>query len=234
MAEGAFTRGWRVVRAHRSEFLDPRRLRRRTVLCAAVAVVSGTLLVVADLEWGIVEGPWPLHVVVLVAFAAAIGCVVASFVRVGTPASTVTPPALTGDWRRNERIEQQFGARPPAMLPEDRDEVLARAERAVGPATASAARVVWLPVFWLVAWVGLLGSGLATSDRFTVILMPAAFAVLQSAPFLAVVTGAGRADAARERALALPPAPVRDEDPPRAHNRKPRGSKVELPDHDRR
>lgn len=234
MAEGAFTRGWRVVRAHRSEFLDPGRLRRRTLLCAAVAAVSGTLLVVADLVWGIVEGPWPLHVVVLVAFAGALGCVVASFVRVGTPAATTTSPALTGDWRRNERIEQQFGPRPPAMLPEDRDEVLARAERMVGPATASAARVVWLPVFWLIAWAGLLGSGLATSDRFTLLLTPAAFAVLQSAPWIAVLTGLGRAEAARERALALPPALPEDDDPVPSRNRAPRGSKVELPDDHRR
>lgn len=234
MAEGAFTSGLRVVRAHRSEFLDPVRLRRRTFLCGATAVVTGAVLTVLDLVWGIAEGPWPVHVVVLVAFAGALGCVVASFVRVGTPTTTTTPPALTGDWRRNERIEQQFGPRPPAMLPEDRDEVLARAERMIGPATVSASRVVWLPVFWLVAWAGLVVSGLATSDHFPVLLTPAAFAVLQSAPFIAVVTGAGRADRARERALGLPAATTDDQDPPRQRGRDPRGSKIELPGDRRR
>ncbi len=229
---GAFSRGWRVLRAHRSEFLDPERLRRRTLVSGAVAVACGAGLTVVDLVWGLAEGPWPVHVVVLVAFAGALGCVVASFVRVGTPAATATPPPLTGDWRRNERIEQQFGPRPPAMLPEDRDEVLARAERMIGPATASAARVVWLPVFWLVAWAGLLLSGLATSDRFPLLLMPAAFAVLQSAPFLAVVTGVGRAEAARERALGVPTVPTDAPVLPQ-RNRDPRGSKLELPD-DRR
>jgi predicted alpha/beta-hydrolase family hydrolase len=229
MADGAFARGWRVVRARRADFLDPGRLRRRTLLCGTVAVVAGALLVVADLLWGIVDGPLPVRVVAIVGFAGALGCITASFVAVGTPASVPAQPPLTGDWRRTERIDRQFLPRPPAMLAEDRADVLATAERVTGQATASAARVVWLPSSWIVAWVALLVSGLATDDRFTLLLVPPVFAVLQSAPFIAVVTGAGRADAARERALALPAAPPSPTAPP-PRNRDPRGSKVELPD----
>lgn len=228
MSSGAFSTGWHVVRTRRSEFLDAGRLRRRTVLAGVVATVAGALLVVADLVWGIVSGPWPAHVVALVCFAAALGCLVATFVPVGAPGTASVADAPRGDWRREDRIGRQFAARPPAMLLADRDDVLARAERTIGPSTVAAARFVWLPVTWVVAWVGLLVAGLATSDEITLWLMPPVFALLQSATFIAAVTGAGRAEQARRRALALPPTPPADPLPRR--NQDPLGSKLRLPD----
>ncbi|NII41592.1 hypothetical protein E9228_002239 [Curtobacterium flaccumfaciens] len=224
----AFSTGWRIARARRSEFLDPARLRRRTVVSGAVAVVSGTVLVVADLLWGVFDGQWPLRLLAIVCFAAALGCLVAVFLRVHRREldgrDTATP---SGDWRRGERIARQFAARPPAMLPEDRDEVLARAERILGPSVALAARFVLLPTTWALAWAGALLSGLGTLDHPTPLLMPPLLMVLQSATFIVVVTGIGRSDAARRRALALEPAPVVAAPPRR--NVDPRGSKVGLP-----
>jgi hypothetical protein len=130
----AFSTGWRIARTRRSEFLDPARLRRRTVVTGAVAAVSGTVMVIADLLWGIFDGPWPLRLLAIVCLAAALGCLIGVFLRVHRrdldPGGTHRG---TGDWRRDERIDRQFAARPPAMLPEDRDEVLARAERTLGP-----------------------------------------------------------------------------------------------------
>ncbi|WP_144711795.1 hypothetical protein [Curtobacterium pusillum] len=223
----AFTTGLRIVRAERSRFLAPVRLRRRTVLSGTVAGVVGAFLVVADRLWSFLEGPWPLHVLAVVVLAAALGCFVAAFVPVGGgTATTAAPP--TGDWRRSERIDRQFAARPPEVLPADRDLVIDRAERAIGPAVVAASRFVWLPVAWIVAWAGLVASGLADVDRLTLLLVPPVFAVLQSASFVAAVTGAGRADAARRRALAVPSVPAVPA--PDGRRRDPRGSKVELPD----
>ncbi|WIB11377.1 hypothetical protein [Curtobacterium sp. MCPF17_052] len=56
---------------------------------------------------------------------------------------------------------------------------------------------------------------------------PPMLMLLQSATFIAAVTGIGRSDAARRRALALEPAPVVAAPPRR--NVDPRGSKVGLP-----
>jgi hypothetical protein len=224
----AFSTGWRIARARRSEFLDPARLRRRTMVSGAVAVVSGTVLVIADLLWGAFDGPWPLRLLAIVCFAAALGCLLAVFLRVHRREldgrDTATP---SGDWRRGERIDRQFAARPPAMLPEDRDEVLARAERTLGPSVALAARFVLLPTTWALAWAGALLSGLGTLDHPTPLLMPPLLMVLQSATFIVAVTSIGRSDAARRRALALEPAPVVE--PPPRRNVVPRGSKVGLP-----
>jgi hypothetical protein len=223
----AFTTGLRVLRAERSRFLDPVRIRRRTVLSGTVAGAVGAFLVVADRLWGLFAGPWPLHALAVVCLAAALGCFVATFVPVGR--STAAPSAAPiGDWRRGERIARQFAARPPDVLRADRDLVIDRAERSIGPAVITASRFVWLPVTWIVAWVGLVASGLADTDRLTLLLIPPVFAVLQSATFLAAVTGAGRADAARRRALAVPPAPAVP--PSDGRQRDPRGSKVELPE----
>ena len=105
------------------------------------------------------------------------------------------------------------------------------AVRAVSDVAASvvvAARIVWLPVAWVLGWIGLVLSGLATSDEIALLLVPPVFAVLQSAPYIGAVTGAGRAEAARRRAVALPPAPVVEPVPRR--NPEPLGSKVGLPD----
>jgi len=226
----AFSTGWRIARARRSEFLDPARLRRRTVVTGTVAVVSGAGMVIADLRWGFFDGPWPLRLLAILCLAAALGCMVGVFLRVhrrdldlrGTATGTGT-----GDWRRDERIDRQFAARPQAMLPEDRDEVLARVERTLGPSVALAARFVLLPIAWALVWAGALLSGLGSLDSPLVLFWPPMLMLLQSASFIAVVTGLGRSDAARRRALTLAPPPV-VEAPPR-RNVDPRGSKIGLP-----
>jgi hypothetical protein len=227
MGNGAFSTGLRLVRLHRAEFLDPARLRRRTIVSCGVAGAAGVVLVVLDLVWGVIEGPWPLHVVALTCFAAAVGCLVAAFLPVAAPDATPSLTAPTGDWKRDERIARQFSARPPAMLPEDRDLVLARADRSLGPSVVAAARFVWLPVAWVVAGIGVLASGVAASGEVVPLLLPPVLALLQSATFIAVVTATGRAEEARHRALALPSTPVVDPAPRR--NADPRGSKVGLP-----
>lgn len=187
-------------------------------------------MVIADLLWGVFDGPWPLRLLAIVCLAAALGCMVGVFLRVhrrdldlrGTATGTGT-----GDWRRDERIDRQFAARPPAMLPEDRDEVLARVERSLGPSVALAARVVLLPIAWALVWAGALLSGLGSLDSPLVLFWPPMLMLLQSASFIAAVTGLGRSDAARRRALALEPAPVVDA--PARRNLDPRGSKIGLP-----
>lgn len=224
----AFSTGWCIASARRSEFLDPARLRRRTVVTGTVAVVSGTVMVVADLLWGVFDGPWPLRLLAIVCLAAALGCMVGVFLRVHRRDLDLRGTlGGTGDWRRDERIDRQFAARPPAMLPEDRDEVLARAERTLGPSVALAARFVLLPIAWALVWAGALLSGLGSLDSPLVLFWPPMLMLLQSASFIAAVTGIGRSDAARHRALALEPAPV-VEAPPR-RNVDPRGSKIGLP-----
>ncbi|PZF15589.1 hypothetical protein DEJ25_02405 [Curtobacterium sp. MCPF17_011] len=224
----AFSTGWRIARSRRSEFLDLARLRRRTVVTGTVAVVSGTIMVIASLLWGALDGAWPLRLLAIVCFAAALGCFVGVFLRVHRRDLDLRGTGTgAGDWRRGERIDRQFAARPPAMLPEDRDEVLARAERSLGPSVALAARFVLLPIAWALFWAGALFSGLGTVDQPTPLLMPPLLMLLQSATSIAAVTGIGRSDAARRRALALEPAPVVAAPPRR--NVDPRGSKVGLP-----
>ncbi len=227
MRDGGFVDGWRVVRSRRAEFVDAGRLRRRTVVCGATAVVVGAFLVVADVVWGsLSSGSDVRDLLAVVLLAGAAGCLVAPFVRVAVM-GPVPPEGLTGDWRRQERIDRQFAARPPEMAPEDRDEVIARADRSIGPSTVLAERFVWLPVAWVLGWLGLLVAGAATTDRVTLLLVPPVFAVLQSATFIAAVSGAGRAEAARRRALAMPEVP-RPSTPPQ-RRRAAGGSAVELP-----
>lgn len=228
MTEAAVVTGWRVYRARRTEFLDPARVRRRTRVCGLVAVVLGMVGVVAQLLWpSVFEAPLALALVGIVAFAAAVGCLVATFLRTASSVA-LEPAALTGDWRRSERIGQQFGPRPPAMLPEDRDEVLRRAEVSTGAGVVVFDRTRWLPLGWLVAWAGLLVVGLASTDELTLLLLPPVFAFLQSSSAITALLGMGRADAARRRAEMmlpydpLPTAPAR--------NRDPRGSKLGLPE----
>lgn len=195
-----------------------------------VAVVVGMFLVIAGRIWDVFDGTAVQGAVVVVLFAAASGCTGAAFVGVGRPATTTAQPVL-GDWRRHERIDRQFGARPPAMAPEDRDVVIARAARSIEGAVVAAARSVWIPISWVLAWAALLVSGLASVDRLTLLLIPPVFTVVQSSTFIAVVTTAGRAAAAQERAERLPvtTSPTHD-DAREQRNRDPRGSKVELPD----
>jgi len=160
MTEPAVVTGWRVYRARRTEFLDPARVRRRTRVCGVVATALGTVGVVAQLLWpSVLEAPLGLTLVAIVAFAAAVGCLAATFLRTASTPDASQPAALTGDWRRSERIGQQFGPRPPAMLPEDRDLVHRQVEGSVGVGVVVFDRTRWLPVGWLIAWVGLLVVG---------------------------------------------------------------------------
>lgn len=228
MTEAAVVTGWRVYRARRTEFLDPARVRRRTRVCGTVATALGTFGVVAQLLWhSVLEAPLGLALVAIAAFAAAVGCLAATFLRTSTTDAS-QPAALTEDWRRSERIGQQFGPRPPAMLPEDRDLVLRQVEGSVGAGVVVFDRTRWLPLGWLVAWTGLLVAGLASTDELTLLLLPPAFALLQSSSAITALLATGRADTARHRAEATPPY-----DPPPAaptRNRDPRGSKLSLPD----
>jgi hypothetical protein len=227
MSSNAFVVGWRVIRGNRSQYLDQAKLRRRTVTGGLVAVAFGGLLVIANIFWIFLDESVFQNTVVVGLFAAALGSISAAFQNVGRlPTSSPQPPL--GDWRRSERIDRQFAARPPAMLTEDRDEVIVRAERSVGPSVAGAERFIWIPAGWVLAWLGLLISGYATADKLTLLLIPPVFALLQSGTFVAIVTGAGRADIAHRRARELPPAPPRE--PPTQRKIDPRGSKLELPD----
>ena len=196
-------------------------------MCGLVAVTVGTFLVIGNVVWHPFGGSWLQDTTAVLLFAASLGCFSAEFRSVARNTPVLARPQ-SGDWRRSERIDRQFAARPPAMLPEDRDVVIARADRSLGPSVVTAERLMWIPVGWTLAWVGLLVSGLATVDRLTVLLIPPVFAVLQSAPFIAAVSGAGRADAARRRALTLPPLPPPEPQPQRKPD--PRGSKLALPD----
>jgi hypothetical protein len=228
MTEAAVVTGWRVYRARRTEFLDPARVRRRTRVCGTVATALGTVGVVAQLLWhSVLEAPLGLALVAIAAFAAAVGCLAATFLRTSTTDAS-QPAALTGDWRRSERIGQQFGPRPPAMLPEDRDVVLRQVEGSVGAGVVVFDRTRWLPLGWLIAWVGLLVVGEASTDHLVLLLLPPAFALLQSSSAITALLATGRADTARRRAEATPPY-----DPPPVaptRNRDPRGSKIDLPD----
>jgi hypothetical protein len=233
MSSGAFRTGWRVVRARRSEFVDAGRVRRRTLVCGVVAASVGTAVTVADVLWAVLDGPWALDVVAVVCSAVAAGSFVTAFVRVTPRGTDDRPTTPSGDWRRHERIGRQFAARPPAMLPEDRDAVLEHAERTTEGSVVLAERAVWIPVAWVAAWVGILAGTSAGTDQVTLVLLPPVFAVLQSASFIAAVTGAGRAEAARARAAVLPP-PEPVDDPRRRHGRAPQGSKLALPDDSQR
>lgn len=154
MSDGAFLTGLRVFRARRHEFLEPRRTRRRTIVCGFVAFIVGAASIISDALTGWVGTPLLQTIVMAVAFAAATGCFAAVFFRTARKPQAQRWQPLRGGWRRSERIGQQFAARPPELLPEDRDEVLARAADTVEPAIASADRLRWIPFGWLAAWVG--------------------------------------------------------------------------------
>jgi hypothetical protein len=223
MTEAAVVTGWRVYRARRSEFLDPARVAGRT----RFAGVTAAVIVISDvaLRWtGL-----PLWATVLVAVFA--GITVGGFVAVFARAGRVTPSAhaaVTGDWRRDERLGVQFGARPPATQPEDRDAVIARAERTVGATVVLVDRMGWNPVALAALWCALLVLATVTSVSPIVLLMPPVYVALTSGSAVNGLLVLGRADAARRRAEAMPPY-----DPPAAapvRNRDPRGSKLGLPD----
>jgi len=212
MSSGAFVDGWRIVRSRRSEFVDAARTRRRALVSGLVAVVVGAILTVSDLIWRVVDVAPLRDVLVTFLLAGAAGCVVGSFWKIArsATASTASTASATGariDWRRSERIERQFSAHPPEILPEDRDEVISRARLSLGPAVVTAERTVLVPIAWIAAWAGLLVAGATWDEEVMLVIGLPVFGLLQSVPFIAAVVGAGRADAAHRRSLALPPAP---------------------------
>lgn len=229
MITGAVRRGWSVHRARRAEFLDAGRVRRRTLVSGLAATALGAFLVVADACWGLFDGTPARDVVAVVLFAAALGCLVATLCPVVDRSAAPPPGASLGDWRRSERIERQFSAHPPEIEPEDRDEVVAAAGRLIGTSVAVVSRSVWLPAAWLLAWVAIVVSGPPSDDQLTLLVLPALLGLLQATTCLSAVVGIGRADAARHRALALPPAPA-----PSTRSTRPRdgraGSQLALPD----
>ncbi len=228
MSDGAFLTGLRVFRARRHEFLEPRRTRRRTIVCGLVAVIVGAASIVSDAltEW--LGTPLPHTIVTAVAFAAAVGCFAAVFFRTARKLQPQRWQPFPGGWRRSERVGQQFSARPPELLPEDRDEVLAQASRMVEPAIASADRLRWIPFGWLAVWVGALVSGLASTESLVVLLMPPVFLLLQGGSAAATIVWLGRAELTRRRVEATPPWTPPPGPAPR--NADPRGSKLGLPD----
>jgi hypothetical protein len=227
MSDGAFLTGLRVFRARRHEFLEPRRTRRRTIVCGSVAVIVGAATIVSDGLTGWLGTPLPQTIVTAVAFAAAIGCFAALFFRTARKLQPQRWQPYPGGWRRHERIGQQFAARPPELLPEDRDEVLARATDTVEPAIASADRVRWIPFGWVAVWIGALASGLASTESLVVLLMPPVFLFLQGGSVVATVVWLGRAELTRRRVEATPPwTPPAG---PAARGADPRGSKLGLP-----
>ncbi|OIH94444.1 hypothetical protein [Curtobacterium sp. MCBA15_001] len=227
MNDGVLVTGLREYRAHRSEVLDPTRVRRRRVVSGAAAALAGTVLVVSQMLSGWTGAPALEAVVGLVASAAAVGCLVAVFCRTGRTASATRSAPLPGGWRRSERIGAQFSARPPELLPEDRDAVLARAAEVVAPAVVTVDRLRWIPAMWLAAWVGGIALGLA-SQSVVALLLPPVFALVQGGTTITAVVWLGRAELTRRRVVALPP--IEPESPLRPRNPEPRGSKVVLPD----
>jgi len=209
MSSGAFVDGWRIVRSRRSEFVDAARTRRRALVSGLVAVVVGAILIVSDLIWRVVDVTPMRGVLVTFLLAGAAGCVVGSFWKIArsTTASTASTTGGRIDWRRSERIERQFWAHPPEILPEDRDEVISRARLTLGPAVVTAERTILVPIAWIAAWAGLLVAGATWDEEVMLVIGLPVFGLLQSVPFIAAVVGAGRADAAHRRTLALPPAP---------------------------
>jgi hypothetical protein len=92
MSSGNFANGWRVVRMHRSEFIDKTRVRRRTVTAALTATGVGTFLVIATLLWDPFDGSLLQNVAAVVFLSASLGCFSAAFRSVArlTPASTAS------------------------------------------------------------------------------------------------------------------------------------------------
>lgn len=233
MSNGAFATGWRVVRTRRSEFVDPKKARRRSVVSGLVAVVVGAVLVVSEILWGFDLEPVRGGLALLVLTAAA-GCLAAPLVAISRPVTSPPQGRSPVDWRRGLRIEQYFSPRPPVMTSEDRDDVLAWAEATLGPSVVAADRFVWNPVAFLLAWIGLLAGGASITVVPMLVFGPVIFGALQCVPFIAGVLAAGRTDAAWRRALALPPASLESE--PQANPRstprdgRPPGSQLALPE----
>lgn len=228
MSDSALGTGWRVYRGRRLVVLDPRRARRRLVVATGAAFVAGAVVVVTQLVWSWIEGPPIAVALVALAGAVAVGSLLAGLVR----ATTVPGPRRSlvegRDWRRTERIQAQFAARPPALDPADRDLVLTAVDRARDPLVAVIERTVPLPVVFLAGWVGVVAVDPGSvTDRLFPLLWPLAMAVLQAVTPVTQLVVLGRMDAARRRIDVLDPVASEPEQPTRS--RDPRGSKLGLP-----
>lgn len=227
MSEGVVSTGIRVYRERRREFTDPARARRRTLVCGLVAVLAGATTVVTDLLTGWLGTTLPVTVVTATAFAAALGWFVAVCFPTARTRQSARWQQFPGGWRRHERVGAQFTRRPPELLPEDRDDVLALAERVVEPAVVSIDRMRWFPLAWLAAWIGALVSGLAAGS-VAALLMPPAYLLLSGGTVVAGVVQLGRAELVRRRVAATPPRVPPAGNDPRSTARV-TGSKLALP-----
>lgn len=226
MGDAAFRTGWRIYRAHRPEAVDPVRDRRRRMVAGTAAALVGTLLTVTLAIWHWTPAPLPVAALGVLALAAAAGSIAAYLVPVAPPREDWSFHP-TGDWRRSERIARQFAPRPPAIAPEDRDEVLTAAQVSRIPLVVTAERALFLPGFWVTALIGAALLGQFDGTGWVVLVGPV-FGLLQSATLVAAVTALGRAELARRRAEALPPSPPPP--PERPRGRGPTGTKLGLPD----
>jgi len=228
MVKGALGVGWGVYRARRHEFLDSAKVRRRTLVGTFVALAVGLFLVIGTVYWDIFDGPPVRDGVAIIFFSAAAGCLLMAFLPVADPGAAPSPGKMLGDWRRSERIERQFGKRPPAIVSEDRDEVIAGSQRLLATSVVAVDRSKWVPRGYFLAWVAFVVAGMASLDELTLLLLPLIFSALYSTTVVTSVTAAGRADAAHHRALSLPPAPA-DSSPGRPKSSPP-VSRFALPD----
>lgn len=218
--------GWRVVRSQRSVFVDPAKVRRRTVVALLVAVAVGAVLTI-----GAVGSDWidvsPARAVVACALiAGGVGCSAGVFIRTGRSDAVPVGDRPLGDWRRSDRIDQQFSAHPPTPSPEDRDVVLERAHRMIALGVVAVDRSVVPLIGFVLVWAGLLVAGLAAPEYAFVAVYPALLLVTPVGSLLQVA----RADAARQRALGLPAPPAHEPPRPRSRDDDRPGSKLSLPD----
>jgi hypothetical protein len=225
MADGVFRVGLQVLHTRYPEFLPDRARGRRTRIAGIVAAATGTVLFISVFAVGWGE-PTPLALTASAIFAVAMGCFSAMFTSTRTvkPDWSFTP---TGDWRRAERVDRQFATNPPAMDPADRDLVLAKVERLVGPLVMVAARTLWMPIGWGVATIGLIVMSLGGGVTFEV-AVPLLVGFLQSANFIAATSGLGRTELARRRAEAMPELPP-EQPKTWPQGTGPNGSKMRLP-----
>lgn len=226
MSENALRAGWWVVRERRPSVVDQRLLRRRRRIALSAAVMVGAAVVVTQVLAPWIPGGTSRTVLVAVAAAAGVGGLVAVAVPESRAAEWRTVVRDDPDWRRTDRVQAQFGPRPPVLDAADRDAVLDAVRRSTDPVVVLVGRTVLLGPALLAAWAAalLVGGG----DRLLVLWcwLPVQ-ALIQVGQLLAHLVTLGRMDAARRRAGALEPVGPLPESPTR--NRDPRGSKLGLP-----
>ncbi len=226
MSENALRAGWRVVRERRPSVADQRLLRRRRRIALSAAVTVGAAVVVTQLLAPWIPGGAIRTVLIAVAAAVGVGGIVGAVLPESRTAEWRTAVRDDPDWRRTDRVQAQFGPRPPALDAADRDAVLAAVRRSTDPLVVLVGRTVLVGPALLAAWAAalLVGGG----DRLRVLWcwLPVQ-AVIQVGQLLAHLVTLGRMDAARRRAEALDP--VEPEPEPPTRNRDPRGSKLGLP-----